>query len=180
MNFTALKTITIPSTITRIGAFAFENCNSLENVYYEGTYSQWLNITLTSNPLDYAKNFYFKNSENEYVKYEKTFVTLDYEGTGRYVENADEVKEMFITDFYNWCIKQGAFTANEVSYELFRGENFNGTWFNYTGTPGNPSNLYTYYDSLQLVHLYILHTYRRNIRWPIIRTNPAVPSANTC
>ena len=39
-----LEAISIPSTVTYIGDFAFSNCANLKDVYYEGTRSQWNNI----------------------------------------------------------------------------------------------------------------------------------------
>ncbi len=40
-----LTSITIPSGVTSIGSYAFENCKSLKDIYYQGTSSEWENIT---------------------------------------------------------------------------------------------------------------------------------------
>ena len=45
---TALRTVTIPSSVTNISP-AFDNCTGLKYVYYQGTESQWNNITIGTN-----------------------------------------------------------------------------------------------------------------------------------
>ena len=55
-----LKSVTIPSSITTIGSFAFKGCNNLTAVYTKDLYA-WLNISFgnaLANPLYYAKNLY--------------------------------------------------------------------------------------------------------------------------
>ncbi len=61
---TALASITIPSSITNIGASVFDGCKGLTSVYYTGTIDQWAEIEFdhnSSNPLYYAKNLYINN-----------------------------------------------------------------------------------------------------------------------
>ena len=36
-----IKKVVLPNTITRIAKFAFENCNSIEEVVYQGTTAEW-------------------------------------------------------------------------------------------------------------------------------------------
>ena len=43
-----LKRITIPKSITRIEENAFRGCDSLEDVYYEGTLEEWRKIDIVS------------------------------------------------------------------------------------------------------------------------------------
>lgn len=43
------KEITIPATVTNIGAYAFANCENLETIYFDGTASRWCNIVLGDN-----------------------------------------------------------------------------------------------------------------------------------
>ena len=76
-NLTNLKQIYIPSSITSIGLNAFNECTSLKDVYYYGSLEQWFSLMLSSgysNPMDYAKNFYILNENNEWVK--PTTITL--------------------------------------------------------------------------------------------------------
>ena len=75
-------------------------------------------------------------------------VYLDYDGALRPIANGAEGKDEFFKDFYNWCIAKGAFTAAEVSYEAFVGENYNGLYCQYVGADaGNPSSLFPSYDA---------------------------------
>ena len=55
-----IKSVTIPSSITIIGSFAFKGCNNLTAVYAKDL-SAWCNIrfgTADANPLYYARNLY--------------------------------------------------------------------------------------------------------------------------
>lgn len=75
----------------------------------------------------------------------------------------DSYKQEFLTDFYNWCVAKGAFTAEEVSLETFIGttgadKKTTGTWCNYTGGAGNPSSVFTNFDSANMVNFMIAPT----------------------
>lgn len=64
-----LISITIPKNEIVVNDYAFAECNSLENVYYEGTIDDWCNITFknsSSNPMSYAEHFYMKDENNQY------------------------------------------------------------------------------------------------------------------
>ena len=41
---TALKSVTIPNSVTSIGKNAFYGCTALKNIYFTGTEEQWNNI----------------------------------------------------------------------------------------------------------------------------------------
>ncbi len=45
-NCTALQELHVPVTVTNIGSFALGNCESLQYIYYEGTFSQWQQVSL--------------------------------------------------------------------------------------------------------------------------------------
>ena len=65
-----ISSITIPKTLTNFDYYAFEDCNNLQTVYYDGTINDWCNNEfhyLTSNPMNKASEFYIKNG-NEYNK----------------------------------------------------------------------------------------------------------------
>ena len=62
-NCSSLKNITIPSSITSIGTWAFEYCKGLTGVYITDL-TAWCNISFdnyAANPLNYAKNLYLNN-----------------------------------------------------------------------------------------------------------------------
>ena len=55
--------------MTYIGEYAFSYCDSLENVYYNGTLEDWCNIYFeffSANPMNYAKHFYMLDENNEW------------------------------------------------------------------------------------------------------------------
>ena len=52
-----LSEITIPSSIVSIGHDAFQDCNKLQKVYIDDLTS-WCNMSISDNPLKYAKNLY--------------------------------------------------------------------------------------------------------------------------
>lgn len=66
--------ITIPASITYFGEYAFVNCNSLKNVYYNGSLKEWMNVTIaestgasnSSTPMYYAEKIYFKENKEYY------------------------------------------------------------------------------------------------------------------
>ena len=65
----SLTNITIPSSIKIIESLAFLDCDTLQNVYYEGTIEKWCNLNFGGNystPMEYAKHLYILNSSNEY------------------------------------------------------------------------------------------------------------------
>ena len=65
-----MNSITIPNTIKSIGKDAFLNCTNLDTVYFDGTLEEYLQIkydNIYSNPMYYAKNFYLKDSNNNYI-----------------------------------------------------------------------------------------------------------------
>lgn len=68
-NNANVKSITIPSNIKYINDFAFEGCSSLEKVYYDGGWEGWcsINFGFKSNPMNYASEFYIRNTDNQYT-----------------------------------------------------------------------------------------------------------------
>ncbi len=60
----SLMTIELPSCIKRIDYDAFLNCESLKNIYYDGTIENWCDIyfeSINSNPKNSTNNLYLKN-----------------------------------------------------------------------------------------------------------------------
>ena len=73
----AITSITIPATIVEIGRRAFNNCDDLTDVYYEGSEEEWneIDINGTGNSALTGANIHFA----KVTKYTVTFV--DYNGT---------------------------------------------------------------------------------------------------
>lgn len=58
--------IVIPASVKNISLYAFSGCKNLQNVYYQGTLEQWLEInfsSLSSNPMYYAKHLFIDGKE---------------------------------------------------------------------------------------------------------------------
>lgn len=101
--------------------------------------------------------------EGDIVAYAKFILPydlkLDYTGALKPITTGAQAKELFLTDFYNWCIKQGAFTADEMTLEAFIGAKdgaytFDGLWINYGGPAGNPSSLFAGYAPVSTNYLF--------------------------
>ena len=57
--------VTIPTSVTSMGDYAFSQCNELTSVYYTGSIEQWCGITFgigEGNPLTCAHNLYIDNN----------------------------------------------------------------------------------------------------------------------
>jgi hypothetical protein len=52
MNCASLNSIHIPIGVTEITAFAFLNCTSLKDVYYEGTEADWAKVNISTSGND--------------------------------------------------------------------------------------------------------------------------------
>ncbi len=66
-GFNYVTSITIPDSVTSIGDLTFENCYSLDKVYYNGTIEDWCKINFrdsNSNPMRYANHFYLKKDND--------------------------------------------------------------------------------------------------------------------
>ncbi len=64
-----IEKITIPHSVTSIEGYAFDFCERLTSVYYEGTLVDWCKMQLgstSSNPMEYASHFYLRNNNNEW------------------------------------------------------------------------------------------------------------------
>ena len=53
-NFRKVKEINLPNSVTSIGNYAFRSCSSLTNITYNGTQSQWNNISKASDWKTYS------------------------------------------------------------------------------------------------------------------------------
>ena len=65
-----VETIFIPNSVSYIGSGAFLNCNGLTSTNYNGTISEWMNITFgdtASNPVLYSHNLYINGNLLNYL-----------------------------------------------------------------------------------------------------------------
>ncbi|MBQ3506166.1 MAG: leucine-rich repeat domain-containing protein [Clostridia bacterium] len=60
-----LTSVTIGNSVTTIGDWAFYNCDSLTSVYYQGTESDWTNISIGSSnsKLTNATRYYYSETQ---------------------------------------------------------------------------------------------------------------------
>ena len=97
----SLENIIIPSSINFIGENAFSNCNSLKNInlpksiktytnsifsnsldnlYYDGSIEDWMNITFDnvfSNPMSYSTNFFILDNDGDYEYNNNKYLYLE-------------------------------------------------------------------------------------------------------
>lgn len=64
INVTA---VSIPVSVTKINKKAFENCDSLKNVYYAGTEAQWKKITIISDGNNYLLSAKINFTEEQHT-----------------------------------------------------------------------------------------------------------------
>lgn len=65
---TNLKTINIPTSITELGTNCFSG-NTYLNVYYEGTFTQWQGVTISSGALETSATIHYKYNSKTSVNY---------------------------------------------------------------------------------------------------------------
>lgn len=65
---TNLKTINIPTSITEIGTNCFSG-NTYLNIYYEGTFTQWQGVTISSGALETSATIHYKYNSKTSVNY---------------------------------------------------------------------------------------------------------------
>lgn len=86
-NKTEINEVTLGSKITNIGNFAFSNCSSLLNLYYDGTIENWCNVVFESafsNPMYYAKYFYLLDENNNYNEVSEVVIPDSLSKIGNY------------------------------------------------------------------------------------------------
>ncbi len=61
-----LKELWFDSNLKEFGAAGLSSCTNLDSIYYKGTINDWANIAFGGNqPVQYAQNIFFVNSENK-------------------------------------------------------------------------------------------------------------------
>lgn len=78
-NCDVLNTITIPATCTSFSTNCFVNTNSITDVYYEGSFEDWMNITFgsaDSNPCKNTGQLYIQNVPLTSVSIPENTVTI--------------------------------------------------------------------------------------------------------
>ena len=98
-KYSVLKDVEIPNTITEINPYAFYGCDSVKNVYYEGTIEDWCKIGFGneySNPMFYGTNIYFLDNNGDIEYNNKNYSVL------KDVEIPTTITEINSYTFYNW------------------------------------------------------------------------------
>ena len=120
-NFNNITDLTLPSSVKTIGAYAFEYCSSLENIYYDGTFEDWCNISFEefgwgspSNPMRYADNIYFLDDNGNIEHNGKRYSML------KEVIIPNTISEIGAYQFYNFSSLENIVIPNTV---LSIGEN---------------------------------------------------------
>lgn len=71
----------------------------VENVYYEGTISDWCNIVFSSakaNPMSFCEHFFIKNESGEYIELEEIIIPKGVKSIGNYQFVSSKAKEIKI------------------------------------------------------------------------------------
>ena len=78
-----------------IGESAFTSSLGFSNVYFEGTIEDWCNLEMLSTPMSSGRNFYMKDSNNEYYEVTKIEIpnTVTYIGPNKFsgFNNLEEI-----------------------------------------------------------------------------------------
>ena len=80
-NVKTIDKLVLPSSLTHIHYYNFSETTEINEVYFNGTLEAWLNIrieTWESNPMYYAKHFYLRDENNEWIELEDIVIS---EGT---------------------------------------------------------------------------------------------------
>lgn len=87
---TDLTTITIPNSITAIGEYAFNNCATLDKIYFTGNINDWVNINFgneTANPMQNGADLYINDQLVTSVDINTSTEVKDYAFTGSSIDN---------------------------------------------------------------------------------------------
>ena len=96
----SLMNLEIPISIFEIGWDAFTNCDSLENIYYDGTINDWCKIdfNINTNVMRNAQNFYLANNDGDVIYNGKKYKLID---ETLILENVSEIKHFTFQSFKN-------------------------------------------------------------------------------
>ena len=98
-GFECLDSITLPSSITKIGEDAFLDCRGLNEVYYKGTIDQWASIS-------------FKNEMSNPLSNKQAILYINNRQQKNIILNGKEIKEFA---FYNCTFLKTIFISKSVS-----------------------------------------------------------------
>ncbi len=93
-NCTSLEEVTIPNSVTAIGTNAFKNCNNLTNIYYNGSTTQWKQISISIGNTAITNATLFFVHKNGWA-WEN--------GKWAYYENGAKLKNCWKEDSTGWC-----------------------------------------------------------------------------
>lgn len=160
-----LKKIVIPVSVTSIGDLAFNGCNNLSVVYYQGSESDWNNISISSfgnSPLTSAERVYdyiLPLISTEITDATSTDTTLKYTSKVT-TENNPEISTFGTTFIPLWLFEEGSDDVATVEYDNSKYDIQNGQTFGATLTGIPPE-----YKDMDIVGKSFVKTADGNYTW---------------
>lgn len=71
LEYTSMTSLTLPNSLVEIDGFY--GCENLEDIYFNGTVEDWMNIEFLHNPMKYAENLYFLDENGSVRKNGKKY-----------------------------------------------------------------------------------------------------------
>ena len=124
-SFDNIVRVVLSNSVISIEEDAFEDCKSLESVYYNGTLEEWCKIEFGnrySNPMYYAEHFYMKDSNNEYYEVTELEIPNTVTSIGYQFYSFDNITKLIIPNSVT-SIGEDAFRA----YSNINNVYYNGT-----------------------------------------------------
>ena len=140
-----LQKVFIPKTVTQIGTYAFQNCESITDIYFEGSQTQWNNISIGSYDAGFLKN-----------------ATIHYNTPARYTVSFNTNGGSPLPDSFSKIYGISAYLPSTRPTKI--GYTFNGwnTKSNGSGTSYNPGGLYSANATVTLYAQWKPNTYTVN------------------
>ena len=160
MNMKGITDVTIPASVTTIGADAFSGCSNIANVYYQGDLAQWCAISFSNdqeaNPAYNGASLHITDSDiNDGVVFVKNAITsignFAFCGVNNYTSIEINAATTIGTNTFKNCAAQILYrgsasgTSGNVSWSWDDGVltlTGTGTMNNYTSTPTAPWSQY--------------------------------------
>ncbi len=124
-NKSGMESIEFSSNIKEIEKDAFEKCEGLINVYFNGTIEDWCKIRFsnpTSNPMSFAKHYYLKNEKLEWEEVTHLDLSMLESEIGKYVfYGFENVTKLTMTNHIEYVEDQAFENLLKLSDVFFDG-----------------------------------------------------------